>query len=61
MYPLTSYLILKVLDQERLGQTGGVCEQISLAQQHQPVARSLSLTLGHAFIALGNHLEHFGQ
>ena len=61
MYPLASYMILKVLDEERIGRMEDVCQRVSLAQQHRPTARSLALSLGHAFIAMGNRLEHFGQ
>jgi hypothetical protein len=61
MYPLTSYSILKILDQERIEHAACVHEQGSLAQLYHPATRSLALTVGHALIALGNHLEHYGQ
>lgn len=61
MYPLTSYSILKILEQERIDHAACVRQHNSLAQLHHPAMRSLALTVGHAFIALGNHLEHYGQ
>jgi hypothetical protein len=61
MYPLTSYSILKILDQERIEHAACVRQQPSLVQLYHPVTRSLAYTVGHAFIALGNRLEHYGQ
>ncbi len=61
MYPLASYMVLKVLGQERAGRWEDERGQIPPAQRHHPITQSLALTLGHACIALGNRLEHFGQ
>jgi hypothetical protein len=61
MYPFMSYMELKVMHEERVGQMEDAYRQTLLAQPHRPIVRSLAHTLGQNFIALGNCLEHFGQ
>ncbi|HLI06299.1 MAG TPA: hypothetical protein VKV40_07015 [Ktedonobacteraceae bacterium] len=60
MYPFPTYLFLRILDEERLGQTD-VYQQMASLQRHRPVARALAHTLGHALKAAGTRLEQYGQ
>jgi hypothetical protein len=60
MYPFPTYLFLKILDEERLGQTD-VYQQIAALQPRHAVVRSVARTLGHAFKAAGTRLEQYGQ